>query len=273
MVSGGASTSSSDCVDEDDNAGAADEKGLGFASSLKALTLAAKALTPKETKENEKAIENEKVIELRDRLLEASGLLEPRENATLMTPALMLEAINELSGFPMTINVLLATQVGKAVKKLCKHKEIDGDVQAAAKELIVKWKKTTAEEKEREEAEEKEREEREALAKKALKKKALDKKALAEQEKQKALDKKALAEQQKQKALGKKPLKKALAEQEKEQKTLGKKALAERKEQKLEVTQPLEKKRTRASSKALPEFPASVDEPRSSKRTKSTVFR
>ena len=191
MVSGGASTSSSDCDDEDDNAGAADEKGLGFASSLKALTLAAKALTPKETKENKKAIENEKVIELRDRLLEASGLLEPRENATLMTPALMLEAINELSGFPMTINVLLATQVGKAVKKLCKHKEIDGDVQAAAKELIVKWKKTTAEEKEREEAEEKEREEREALAKKALKKKALDKKALAEQEKQKALDKKA----------------------------------------------------------------------------------
>ena len=260
MVSGGASTSSSDCDDEDGNAGAADEKGLGFASSLKALALAAKALTPKETKENKKAIENEKVIELRDRLLEASGLLEPRENATLMTPALMLEAINELSGFPMTMHVLLATQVGKAVKKLCKHKEIDGDVQAAAKELIVKWKKTTAEEKEREE--------REALAKKAL-----DKKALAEQEKQKALDKKALAEQEKQKALGKKPLKKALAEQEKEQKALGKKALAERKEKKLEVTQPLEKKRTRASSKALPEFPASVDEPRSSKRTKSTVFR
>ena len=57
MVSGGASTSSSDCDDEDDNAGAADEKGLGFASSLKALTLAAKALTPKETKENKKAIE------------------------------------------------------------------------------------------------------------------------------------------------------------------------------------------------------------------------
>ena len=55
LVSGGASTSSSDSDDSDDNAGgAADKKALP-----------AKAPTPKERKENEK------VSELRDRLLEA----------------------------------------------------------------------------------------------------------------------------------------------------------------------------------------------------------
>ena len=66
---------------------------------------------------------------------------------------------------------------------------------------------------------------------------------------------------------------KALEEKALEEKALEKKALEKPKEKEREVTQALEKKRTRASSKALPEFPASVDEPRSSKRTKSTVFR
>ena len=60
---------------DDDAGGAADKKAL-----------AAKAPKEKERKENEKA------SELRDRLLEA------RENATLMTPAEMVSAINELSG-------------------------------------------------------------------------------------------------------------------------------------------------------------------------------
>jgi hypothetical protein len=227
LVSGGASTSSSDSDDSDDNAGgAADKKALP-------------AKAPKERKENEK------VSELRDRLLEA------RENATLMTPAEMVSAINELSGFPMTVKVLRATKVGKAVKKLCKREAIE--VQDAAKELIAKWTKTIEnEEKEREEKEQKEEKkalnfvealaeqnekkaleeqkekEQKALEKKALEKKALEKKALEKKAlEQKALEEKALEEKAlEEKALEEKALEeKALEEKALEEKALAKKAL------------------------------------------------